>query len=145
LRILGIDLGAKRIGLALSDREGRIASPLLVLERKGGARDLEEVAEIVRDYEAEAVVVGLPVNLRGEQAEAVQAAEREIAALRDLVTVPVTVWDERLTSVVARRGLAESGLDSRRQRGIVDKVAAAVMLQSYLEHKRREDDAKEPT
>lgn len=83
--------------------------------------------------------MGLPVSLRGQHAEAVQAAESEIAALREMMVVPVTVWDERLTTVVARRGLAEGGLDSRQQRGVVDKVAAAVMLQSYLDHRRQHD------
>ncbi|NPV45964.1 MAG: Holliday junction resolvase RuvX [Armatimonadetes bacterium] len=135
MRTLGVDLGTKRIGLALSDREGRIASPLLVLERKGGTDDLREVARIAMDYGAESVVVGIPVNLRGQHAEAAEAATQEIAVLRGLLSVPVSVWDERMTSVVARRGLTQGGLDSRRQREIVDKVAAAVMLQSYLDQR----------
>jgi putative Holliday junction resolvase len=145
LRVLGVDLGTKRIGLALSDGEGRIASPLLVVYRKGGKADLREVAQIARDYEAEEIVVGLPLNLRGERAEAVQAAEREIQTLRDLAGMRVEVWDERMTSAVAQRGMSASGLDTRQQRGVVDKVAATVMLQSYLERRRREDGAPEPT
>jgi putative holliday junction resolvase len=128
----------KRIGLALSDPDGVIASPLFVLQRKGGKADLAEIARIAVDYEVGEIVVGLPLNLRGEHAEAAQAAQKQIDALRQVAAVPVAVCDERLTSVVAERGMKESGLDGRQRRQMVDKVAAAVMLQSYLERKRRE-------
>lgn len=139
MRTLGVDLGTRRIGLALSDREGRIASPLLVLERKGGRDDLREVARIAKDCGAEAVVVGIPINLRGRCAEAAQATAQEISILRELLPVPVSVCDERMTSVVARRSLSQGGVDSRQQRGVVDKVAAAVMLQTYLDQRRQHD------
>jgi putative Holliday junction resolvase len=133
-----VDLGTKRIGLALSDSEGLIASPLLVLHRQGGEADYQEIGQIVRDYEVDVVVVGMPLNLRGQAAEAAQNAQREIEALRQLVGVPVEVCDERLTSVVAERGLRAGGLDGRQRRQVVDKVAATVLLQSYLERKRQQ-------
>lgn len=136
MRHLGVDLGTKRIGLALSDPGGAIATPLFAIQRQGGKADLQEIAQIARDYEVEEIVVGLPLNLRGEQAEAAQAALKEIAVLRDLAGLPVEVSDERLTSAVAERGMRDSGLDSRQRRGQVDKVAATIMLQSYLDRKR---------
>jgi len=140
VRILAVDLGTKRIGLALSDPDGVIASPLFVLQRRGGPGDLAEVAAIAKDYEAGEIVVGLPVNLRGAEAEAAQAARREIAALQALTPVPVVVCDERLTTAVAQRGLREGGLSTRQQRGLVDKLAATVLLQTYLEGKRRRNE-----
>lgn len=140
MRVLAVDLGTKRIGLALSDPDGVIASPLFVLQRQGGKADLAEVADIAKDYEAGEIVVGLPVNLRGEEAEAAQNARREIATLQKLTPLPVVVCDERLTSAVAQRGLREGGLSSRQQRGMVDKLAATVLLQTYLEGKRRTDE-----
>lgn len=138
MRYLAIDLGTKRIGLALSDPDGVIALPLRVLERKGGAADLKEIAGIACDYEVGEIVVGLPINLRGEHGPAAQAALAQVEALRGLVEVPVSVYDERMTTAVADRGMRASGLDGRQRRAVVDKVAATVLLQSYLDHRRRE-------
>jgi len=141
MRYMGVDLGSKRIGIALSDPTGMMASPLLVIARKGGKQDLAEVARLAQDYEAEAIVVGLPVDLKGERGIAAQKAEAEIAQLRALASVPVDVYDERLTSAAAQRAMTDSGLDSRRQRGQVDKIAATLLLQSYLDRQRPHDAA----
>ncbi|MBU0607213.1 MAG: Holliday junction resolvase RuvX, partial [Armatimonadetes bacterium] len=137
MRYMGVDLGSKRIGIALSDPTGTIASPLLVISRKGGKQDLAEIVELARDYDVEMIVVGLPVDLKGEQGVAAQNAQVEIEALRELAPVPVETTDERLTSAAAGRALRDGGLDSRAQRGVVDKVAAAMLLQSYLEQRRQ--------
>jgi len=85
---MAVDLGTKRIGIAVSDPDGLFASPLMVISRKGGAQDLREVAEVARDYEVGVVVVGLPVNLRGELAVAAENMSREIEQLRKLLEVP---------------------------------------------------------
>jgi len=143
MRYMGVDLGSKRIGIALSDPTGMIASPLLVIERKGGRRDLQEVVDLARDYDVELIVVGLPVDLKGEQGVAAQNALVEIEALRALAAVPVETYDERLTSAAAQRVLRAGGLDSRGQRGVVDKVAAAMLLQSYLEQRRQHDGSQQ--
>jgi putative Holliday junction resolvase len=137
---MGVDLGTKRIGIALSDPTGMVASPLLVIARKGGKQDLQEVVRLARDYDVESIVVGLPVDLKGELGVAAQKAQTEIEQLRTLAApVPVQAYDERLTSAAAQRAMSDSGVDSRQQRGQVDKVAAALLLQSYLDRQRHQD------
>jgi putative Holliday junction resolvase len=143
LRYMGVDLGTKRIGIALSDPMGMIASPLLVIQRAGGARDLQEVATLARDYDVGAIVVGLPVDLKGQQGVAAQNTLAEIEQLRGMAGIPVETYDERLTSAAAARTLRDGGLDSRGQRGLVDKVAAALLLQSYLEQRRYRDASQQ--
>ena len=134
MRALGLDLGAKRIGVAVSDRAGRLATPADVLHRTGDrARDHRAVADLVVEWEAEVVGVGGPYSLdggTGPAAEAMTAESRQLARARD---VPVETHDERLTTVSAERRLREAGLDSRAQRKVVDQVAAAVLLQAWLD------------
>ena len=137
MRALGLDLGSKRIGVAVSDRSGTIASPLTVLQRSGSRRtDHERIAALVREEEAELVVVGMPRSLSGAQGPAARAATAEIAALASVVDVPVETSDERFTTVTANRALAESGVRGPARRQVVDKVAAAVILQSWLDARR---------
>jgi putative Holliday junction resolvase len=137
VRALGLDLGSKRIGVAVSDRSGTIASPLTVLERSGSRRtDHDRIAALVREEEAEVVVVGMPRSLSGGQGPAARAATAEIAALASVVDVPVETSDERFTTVTANRALAESGVRGAARRQVVDKVAAAVILQSWLDARR---------
>lgn len=133
MRYMAVDLGTKRIGIAVSDPDGLFASPLMVISRKGGAQDLREVAEVARDYEVGMVVVGLPVNLRGELATAAQNMSREIEQLRELLEVPVETYDERLTSAAANKSMQSGGLGREDRKDKVDKVAAAMLLQSYLD------------
>lgn len=134
MRALGIDLGSKRIGVAVSDRSGTIASPLTVLQRSGStARDHQAIARLVEEEEAEAVVVGLPLNMNGTRGPAAQAAVKEAKALSTVVAVPVTLFDERRTTVTADAVMMEAGLDAQARRKKVDKVAAAVMLQHWLD------------
>jgi putative holliday junction resolvase len=134
MRVLGLDLGTKRIGVAVSDRSGTIASPLVVLERgRSRAADHARIAELVSAEEAERVVVGLPISLSGADGPAARAARKEAAALATVVGVPVETHDERLTTVTAERRLAERGVRGQRRRAVVDKAAAAVILQSWLD------------
>jgi putative Holliday junction resolvase len=137
MRVLALDLGSKRIGVAVSDRSGTIASPLLVLQRSGSRRaDHARIAALVHDEEAERVVVGLPLSMNGEIGRAAQAALDEAAALARLVDVPVETYDERLTTVTADRTLIELRMRAEARRRVVDKVAAAVMLQCWLDSRR---------
>ena len=134
VRALGIDPGSKRIGVAVSDFSGTIASPLLVLQRsRSKQHDLHELARIARDEEAEVIVVGLPLNMDGSQGKAAKTAVAEARRLATLVDVPVEMHDERLTTVTADRSMVEAGLNAIQRRQIVDKVAAAIMLQSWLD------------
>ncbi|MFM2077900.1 MAG: hypothetical protein RJA49_1790 [Actinomycetota bacterium] len=134
MRVLGVDLGSKRIGIAVSDRSGTIASPLVVLQRTGSvARDHQRIAELVREEEAVAVVVGLPINMNGSTGPAAKAAIKEAEALATVVGVPVHTSDERRTTVSADRAMIEAGMNAVKRRKVVDKVAAAVILQHWLD------------
>jgi putative holliday junction resolvase len=137
VRALGLDLGSKRIGVAVSDRSGTIATPLTVISRGRSRRDDHaRIAALVREEEAEVVVVGLPRSLSGGTGPAARAATTEIEALASVVGVPVETYDERFTTVTAERALAEGGVRGRARREVVDKVAAAVILQSWLDARR---------
>ena len=133
-RALGLDLGSKRIGVAVADRTGTIASPLLVLERSGSQkRDHLAIAELVAEEEAVIVVVGLPLNMSGSSGPAAKAAVDEAAALATVVNVPVVTFDERRTTVTADEAMMEAKMRAQARRRIVDKIAAAVMLQNWLD------------
>jgi putative Holliday junction resolvase len=133
-RALGLDLGSKRIGVAIGDRSGTIASPLLVLQRSGSARrDHEAIAKLVIEEEADVVVVGLPLNMNGSSGPAAKAAIDEAEALATVVGVPVVTFDERRTTVTADQAMMEAKMRAQARRRIVDKIAAAVMLQNWLD------------
>jgi putative Holliday junction resolvase len=137
VRALGVDLGSKRIGIALSDLTGTIASALTTVHRSSSRRhDHAEIARIVRDQEADVVVVGLPLSLDGTDGPAARAARTEAKQLASVVGVPVEMYDERFTTVTAERTMLDAGLDARQRRTVVDKVAAAIMLQAWLDHRR---------
>jgi putative holliday junction resolvase len=133
-RALGLDLGSKRIGVAVGDRTGTIASPLHVLPRSGNLRrDHRAIAQLVIDEEAVIVVVGLPLNMSGTSGPAALAAIDEAAALATVVSVPVVTFDERRTTVTADKAMIEANMRAQARRRIVDKIAAAVMLQNWLD------------
>ena len=134
VRALGVDLGSKRIGIAVSDRSGTIASPLTMIPRSGSPRrDHTAIAALAAEEEATMIVVGLPLNMNGSAGPAAQAAIKEAAALATVVNMPVVTFDERRTTVTADRALMEGGLGAQARRKVVDKVAAAVMLQAWLD------------
>ena len=145
VRVLALDLGSKRIGVAVSDRSGTIATPLLVLQRSGRQRtDHERIKALVDEEEAERVVVGLPLSMNGSIGKAAAAVITEAEILATVVGVPVETIDERLTTVTAERILMELGKRGRARRQIVDKVAAAVILQSWLDGRFARSD-RDPT
>lgn len=132
MRALGIDLGTKRIGVALSS--GSLATPYEVIQRSGDrGRDHERIAELVDETEATIVVVGMPLSLDGSSGPAARSAAAEIAELGDTLSVEVTAYDERLTTVTADRQLMHQNLGAGARRRVVDKVAASVMLQAWLD------------
>lgn len=137
MRAVGVDLGARRIGVAVSDPNGTLATARQVLQRSGDpARDHRALAEIVAEVEAEVVVVGLPISLDGSKGPAVRAALEEVEAMAKVVGVPVETHDERLTTVSAERSLSTLALKVPARRQVVDMVAAAVILQSWLDRRR---------
>jgi putative holliday junction resolvase len=133
-RALGLDLGTVRIGIATSDPGRVIASPFEVIARgKARADDHAAIAAVVADNGATVVVVGLPRALSGRDSDATRAARAEIEELRAVLPVPVVAWDERLSTVTAQKALIEGGVRRKQRKGSVDKVAAAVILQSWLD------------
>jgi putative holliday junction resolvase len=132
VRALALDLGSKRIGLALSS--GTLATPYEVLARSGSRRtDHRRIAEHVAETEAETVVVGLPRSLDGSIGPAAERVLAEVDELAAALDVPVETWDERLSTVTAERSLRESQLGGRARKRVIDAVAAAVILQSWLD------------
>lgn len=134
MRLLGLDVGDKRIGLALSDESRTLASGLDTLQRVGPRKDLKAIAALVRQHQVSDVVVGLPRQLDGEVGPQAQKVLGFMEELRPVVKVPVISWDERFTSVMATQALAASGVSRRDRKGVVDKVAATLILQSYLDY-----------
>jgi len=141
VRLLGIDLGSKRIGVSVSDRSGTIASPLTVITRGKSQRvDHDEIARLVREEEAEGVVVGLPLNMDGSEGPAAVAARQEVERMTTVVGVPVFLHDERRSTVQADQSMSQRNMNAVDRRAVVDKVAAAFILQSWLDSHRK--DAK---
>lgn len=131
-RVLGLDLGDVRIGVAISDPERRLAVPLGTIHT-GAPADLKAVASLVRDNEVSLVVVGHPLLLSGEAGDRARHAEAFVDALRSVLEVPVVLQDERLSTVEADRALREAGASGARRRAAVDRSAATVILQAYLD------------
>ncbi len=138
MRVLAIDLGSKRIGIAVSDPTGTIASPYEVVLRSGDvAADHRRIGELIAETGAERVVVGLPLSLDGSIGPAARGVLDEVDLLADTTTVPVETYDERLTTVTADRTLIDRGLRAPARRSVIDKVAAAVLLQAWLDGRPR--------
>jgi putative Holliday junction resolvase len=133
-RILALDPGTKRIGVALSDELGWTAQPLETFERKSPEADAEHIKELVRRHDVREIVMGMPVQLSGRIGPAAQSAQRFLEMIQAAVGVPVVAWDERLTTKAAEQLLIEADVSRKKRRGAVDRVAAALLLKSYLEH-----------
>jgi putative Holliday junction resolvase len=133
MRVLGVDLGSKRIGLAVSDPEANIAFPAGSLKSSGRKADVAAVCDLINERGIGAVVVGLPKHMDGRHGPEAAAAEKFAAALRKAAGVPVETLDERWTSVEAERALSAQGHNARRTREHVDEVAAALILRTYLD------------
>jgi putative Holliday junction resolvase len=136
-RRLGIDVGAVRVGVAICDPGGVLATPLVTVPRDvDGGSDVRTIAGLVAEHEAVGVVVGLPRTLAGRDGPAAEAARAFADALTAALDVPVELSDERLTTVVATRQLRERGVKGRKQRAVVDQAAAVAILQGWLDAQR---------
>jgi putative Holliday junction resolvase len=131
-RVLAVDWGERRIGLAVSDPQGLIATGLDTLEVTGADQAAARVAEVAREHEVERVVVGLPLLMSGERGEAAESAERFAALLGRRSGLPVETYDERLTTALSQRRLRETGVRTGHARARVDQGAAIALLESYL-------------
>lgn len=136
-RRLGVDVGSVRVGVALSDPDGVLATPLVTVARDTeGGSDVAALRELVAEYAAVEVVVGLPRTLAGREGPAAEAARMFGDSLAAALPVPVVYADERLTTVVATRQLRSRGVKARKQRAVIDQAAAVAILQSWLDARR---------
>jgi putative Holliday junction resolvase len=133
MRVLALDYGSRRIGVALSDPTGTLARPLPFLESQSDARLARQVAALATREEAALILLGLPRKMDGTLGEAAGKVELFAVALRSATSIPVKLVDERLSTVQASRQLQEAGKDARAQKSKIDSEAAAVLLQSYLD------------
>lgn len=135
-RILALDLGARRIGLAVSDALGITAQGLDTLERRNQRADLAQLQHIIRDYDVGEIVVGHPLRMSGAAGTQSEKAAAFAQQLRRRFQLPVHLWDERLTSAQANRLLRETEMSIRRRAQVVDRMAAVLILQAFLENRR---------
>jgi len=142
MRVLSLDLGERRIGVALSDETETLATALTTLRAVGPRKDAQAVATLVREHDAGAVVVGVPRRLDGSLGPQAAKALAFVERLRRSLRVPIVTRDERLTSVAADEQLAEAGVRRRARKALVDQVSAVLILQEYLDEKRASADSR---
>jgi len=135
LRFMGLDVGEVRIGVAVSDELGLVARALDTIERTGGKRDFETVLKLVGTHDVEHIVVGYPLNLDGSIGSQAERITEFRERLGTLTPIEVSLWDERFSSQSAERVLIESGMQRRKRKYTIDKVAAVVILQHFLDHR----------
>ncbi len=133
IRILGLDLGEKRIGVALSDALGLTAQGLTVIQRQGRWLDLEKVVELIKKHAVQRIVIGLPRHLDGRLGTGAEEVFFWAKELHDRLNLPVHTMDERLTTLQAERVLLEADVSRRKRRQVIDKMAAGLILQAYLD------------
>ncbi|MGB4476855.1 MAG: Holliday junction resolvase RuvX [Bacillota bacterium] len=139
MRVLGLDIGDRRIGVAVSDPMGWTAQGVCVIQRTAPEKDLQAINSIVTELGVSCVVCGLPVNMNGTYGPQTEKVASFCELIRDATGLPVELWDERLTTVAAERVLDEAGLTWRKKRRVVDMTAACLILQSYLDSRRPGD------
>jgi putative Holliday junction resolvase len=140
VRHLGLDIGSARVGVAVSDAAGVVATPLKVLDARELERDTRLLARIVDDYEVDVLVVGLPLTLSGEEGPQAREVRAQAGRLSEAVGVPVRFWDERLSTSEAEQSLRQGDASAERRRAARDMIAAALVLQAYLDANREARD-----
>ena len=133
MRILGLDIGSKRTGVAISDELGITAQPLETIDSK----DIERVINLIEEYKVEELVVGLPLNMNGSQGPKAREVISATDSLKGKLSIPVRMWDERLTTVGIEKELIRADVSRRKRRKSIDKLAAQLILQGYLDSRRR--------
>jgi len=136
MRVQGLDVGEKTIGVAVSDPLGITAQGLQVIRRSALEQDLQQLAKLVESYSVEQIVVGMPRRTDGSYGPEAAKVEQFAKALQEAVSVPIRFWDERFSTVTAQRILLEGDVSRAKRRQVVDKVAASVILQAYLDQQR---------
>ncbi|MBE9915037.1 Holliday junction resolvase RuvX [Paenibacillus donghaensis] len=134
---MGLDYGDRKIGVAVSDLFGWTAQGVEVVERRRDGSEMQRIAELTREYEVEEIVVGLPKNMNGSIGPRGEICIDFADKLKDMLKLPVHLWDERLTTVSAERTLIEADVSRKKRKQVVDKMAASLILQNYLDSKTK--------
>jgi putative Holliday junction resolvase len=137
MRILGLDVGSKTIGVAVSDELSLTAQGLTTLKRKVLKQDIKQLLKVIEENGVEKVVVGLPKNMNGSLGPSAEMVISLIGELKKFIVLPVVTWDERLSTVAAQRVLLEADMSRKKRKRVVDKVAAIIILQGYLDSQMR--------
>jgi putative Holliday junction resolvase len=145
MRILGLDLGSHTIGVAVSDELGITAQGLTTIKRRTKEEDLKEIAEIVEQYKVDKIVVGLPKNMDGSIGKQAEMVFHWIKDFRERIFLPLVTWDERLSTVGASKVLLEADLSRKKRKTVIDKLAAVLILQGYLNQIGNRHDASPPS
>ncbi|MEG0133658.1 MAG: Holliday junction resolvase RuvX [Clostridium sp.] len=133
MRILGLDVGDRTIGVAISDPLGFTAQGITTIRRKKEEYDMNEVVKICDEYQVETIILGLPKNMNGTIGEQAEKVQRFCAVLGEYVSVEIKFWDERLTTRAAHMAMLEADMSRKKRKGLVDKIAATYILQGYLD------------
>lgn len=133
MRILGLDIGSKTIGVAISDPLGWTAQGITTIRRSKKEQDLEEIKKLCKEYSVETIVIGLPKNMNGTIGESGERVLEFSEQIKSFTGLPVEMWDERLTTVAAHKAMLEADLSRGKRKKIVDKIAAIYILQGYLD------------
>ena len=141
-RILGLDIGDRRVGLAISDPFGTLAQPLLTLVRSSLRHDLKSIGRVLRKHSITEIVAGNPLYMSGDLSPQAQKAQAFAEAVRAEFNLPMHLWDERLTTTEAHRQLDDLGHEKLGRKGIIDQVAAVLILQAFLDHRRLNPEHK---
>ncbi|MDI7261782.1 MAG: Holliday junction resolvase RuvX [Thermodesulfobacteriota bacterium] len=144
MRIMGLDIGSKTIGIAISDELGLTAQGLKTIKRKTMQDDLREIHSVIDQFKIEKMVVGLPINMNGTLGRQAEIVLQWINHLKERIKLPVVSRDERLSTVEATRTLLEADLSRKKRKGVIDKLAAVLILQGYLDQIRYEKDESLP-
>jgi putative Holliday junction resolvase len=140
VRILGLDIGSQTIGMAISDEFAMIAQGLKTIRRKSMEEDLREIATVIGQFKVDKIVVGLPKNMDGTLGKQAEMVFQWIKAFKKKIHLPVVAWDERLSTVGASKILLEADLSRKKRKKVIDKLAAVLILQGYLNQSRNRND-----
>ena len=140
MRIMGLDIGSRTIGVAISDELGMIAQGLKTIKRRSMEEDLKEISLIITQFKINKIVVGLPKNMDGTIGKQAEMVFQWIKTVQEKIHLPMLTWDERLSTVEASKILLEADLSRKKRKGVIDKLAAVIILQGYLNQSRKQND-----
>ncbi len=144
-RMMGLDVGSRTIGVAVSDELGITAQGLKTIRRKSSEEDLKELSQIIDQFEIKKLVVGLPKNMDGSLGKQAELVFKWIKSVQQKLSLPIVTWDERLSTVGASKILLEADVSRKKRKGVIDKVAAVLILQGYMDQIRNRRDESLPS